>query len=124
MVALQAGVSRLDAAREAGISPRTIDRWVERGRRDPDSIYGRFAAEVDRLLEARKVPLPDKPISDREVQLCLSRAIRAGNVQAMRIWLDTYGKGRAAGRTGDADKGPTGVDELAARRLEQQAGTP
>jgi hypothetical protein len=111
--ALQAGVSRVDAAREARISSRTIDRWVERGRSDPDSIYGDFAHEVDTLRVAREVPLSDERMSRDDVLRHLSIAIRAGSVQAMRVWLDQdrRSKGRGAGR--DSNDPMTAIDELA-----------
>lgn len=115
MAALRAGASRVDAAREAGIASRTIDRWVARGRRDPDSTYGPFAAEVDRLREARQVPSSDEPVDDAEVQLHLSRAIRNGSVSAMKVWIDTYRRKQVGAGKKSADP-LAELDELAERR--------
>lgn len=45
---LQAGGTRLDAAKAAGVTPMTLRRWLERGRtsRVPDGMWERFRNAV------------------------------------------------------------------------------
>jgi transposase-like protein len=54
--ALVAGVSIEDTARQHRIASRTIDRWLARGRRDPESKYGPFAEAVDLARAERELP--------------------------------------------------------------------
>src|SRR4051812_2957708 len=49
--AIRAGNYAEISARAAGISPSSFYRWLERGEREPDSLYARFAEAV-RLAEA------------------------------------------------------------------------
>lgn len=114
--AVKAGASLNDAAREAGITERTVKRWLTKGRADSESPYANFAFAIDFIREARDTPQSDEPVDDAEVQLHLSRAIRNGSVPAMKVWTDTY---RRAGDP-DGDEKPAdplaGIDELAAKR--------
>lgn len=119
--ALRAGASRVDAAREAGISSRSVDRWVERGRRDPEGVYAPFAVAVDTLIEGRRVPSPAEPVDDAEVQLHLSRAIRNGSVPAMKLWVSTY-RSKREGAGKKSAKPLSAIDELAERRRQQGQG--
>src|SRR5262245_13921676 len=43
---LQAGGSRREAARAAGVAHATVDRWVQRGRKYPTTSFGQFRAAV------------------------------------------------------------------------------
>lgn len=49
---LRRGCFRSVAARAAGISPRTLQRWMELGKRSPHGLYGRLARAVP-LAEAK-----------------------------------------------------------------------
>lgn len=40
--AIRAGAWRCVAARLAGVSPKSLQKWLKWGRKDPDSVYGRF----------------------------------------------------------------------------------
>lgn len=60
MEALVAGVSGEDAARQQGITARTVERWLARGREDPDSKYGPFAEAVDRARAERELRHPTR----------------------------------------------------------------
>jgi hypothetical protein len=110
--ALVAGVSVADTARQHRIASRTIDRWLARGREDPDSKYGPFAEAVDRARAERELPPPDeRPADPVELRLLISKAARKGNVQAMRLlWAVLSSEdGQDHGR-GDI------LDELEAKR--------
>jgi transposase-like protein len=90
--ALVAGVSVADTARQHGIASRTIDRWLARGRRDPESKYGPFAEAVDRARADRELPPPgERPADPAELRLLISKAARKGNVQAMRLLWEVLG---------------------------------
>jgi transposase-like protein len=83
--ALVAGVSITDAARQHDIASRTVERWLERGRNDPDSTYGPFAEAVDAARAERALPPPDeRPVDKEELRLRASKVARKGNVQALR----------------------------------------
>lgn len=84
--AIQAGASIADAARENEVGEPTVKGWLSRGRKDPTTVYGAFAARVDEAFTKRKLPSEDDRPADRdELLLLTSRAARAGNVQAMRL---------------------------------------
>jgi transposase-like protein len=120
VAAVKAGASLSDAAREHDVAERTVKGWLTKGRKDSGSRYANFAFVIDLIRELRDEPQPDEPVDDAEVQLHLSRAIRNGSVQAMKVWTDTYRK-----RDGDDGEKPAdplaGLDELAARRAGARA---
>jgi transposase-like protein len=110
--ALVAGVSVADAARQHRIASRTIDRWLARGREDPDSKYGPFAEAVDKARAERELPpAGQRPADPAELRLLISKAARNGNVQAMRLLWEILGN--EAG--GEAPPGDI-LDELEAKR--------
>jgi hypothetical protein len=110
--ALVAGVSGEDAARQHDISPRTVERWLARGRQDPESKYGPFAEAVDRARAERGLPPPDeRPADPSELKILISKAARKGNVQAMRLlWEVLQSEDGQVPSQGDI------LDELEARR--------
>ena len=77
------GCTATEAAAAVGVSPRTLRRWIERGRRDPESRYAGFVAAVEAAapLEAAG------PMSLDEFKLLVARAIRRGSVPAMQVYL-------------------------------------
>jgi hypothetical protein len=109
--ALVTGVSVADTARQHRIASRTIDRWLARGREDPDSKYGPFAEAVDKARAERKLPpAGQRPADPAELRLLISKAARKGNVQAMRLlWEVLQDEG------GEATSGDI-LDELEAKR--------
>ena len=110
--ALVAGVSVADTARQHRIASRTIDRWLARGREDPDSKYGPFAEAVDRARVERELPPPDeRPADPSELRILISEAARKGNVQAMRLlWEVLQSEDGQDRNQGDI------LDELEAKR--------
>jgi hypothetical protein len=106
------GASIPDAARELEIGEPTIKGWLSRGRKDPRSKYGGFAASVGQAFTERQLPSNDDRPADRdELLLLASRAARAGNVQAMRLLAELL-----AGDEGDDRDELSEFDELAKRR--------
>ena len=84
--AIRDGVSIPDAARQVDVGVPTVKGWLSRGRKDPRSKYGAFAARVDAALTERKLPAQgDRPADRDELLLLGSRAARTGNVHAMRL---------------------------------------
>lgn len=113
--AVKAGATIAEAAQQAEAAESTVKRWLTDGRREPNGPYGNFSFAIDFIREVRdNRDSSDQPVDDAEVQLHLSRAIRNGSVQAMKVWVDAYRK------RGDEDEKPadplSGLDELAARR--------
>jgi len=105
-------------AEAVGVTPRTFKRYLAEGRASGDSQYAALAVAFDSARPAEA--LGTGPMTDEEFELHLAAAIRARNVQAMRLYEDRRL------RRGDEGEGPAfvdplaGVDELAARR--RQAG--
>lgn len=115
--ALVAGVSIPDAARAQAVSDRTVKGWLRRGRDDPGSRYGPFAAEADARRRARELPPNDALPADRgELLMVASRAARKGNVQAMRLVWEMLRAGQEGEGVEDGDDQLAEVDELARRR--------
>ena len=86
LAAIRDGATLPDAAREAGVAHPTLKGWLTRGRKEPSTKYGAFAAHVDAALTKRKLPAnSDLPADRDELLVLVSRAARAGNVQAMRL---------------------------------------
>ena len=111
LASLATGTSIPDAARRHGCHPRTIKKWLERGRRSPDGPYGRFAHSVDSHRQGRAVPREGVPDLE-ELLLLLSDAARAGSVPAMKELSWYEAPARSLGGRGPLDR----FDELAERR--------
>lgn len=109
--ALRAGASTADAARHNEVSSRTVKRWLQRGRENPGGPYGEFAADVDELRDAREVS--GEPMSEDELRATISRACRAGSVQAMRVYWEILQADKQRKRPHNS---LAQLDELGARR--------
>ena len=79
---MRAGVSLADAARFAGVAPRTLRGWLRNGRRDPTSSYGPFARAID---DARARTAAGGTMDAGELRAVVGRAARHGSVRAMRL---------------------------------------
>ena len=120
LASLKAGASVADAARFCGTREGTVKHWLSKGRREPESKYGDFAAEADAIRAKRELPMLDGPVDDAEVEMHLSRAIRNGSVPAMKLWLEVYRPKRKA--DGDPVDPMAEFDKLAElSRLDQLA---
>jgi hypothetical protein len=69
---MRAGASVADAARHAGCSSRTVERWLARGRENPSSGYADYAAAVDALRAARAIEPSDEALTDYELRVIVS----------------------------------------------------
>ena len=86
LTAIRDGATIGEAATGAGVAEPTVKGWLKRGRQDPKSKYGRFAADVDKAFNDRTMPAEgDRPADRGELVMMASRAARSGNVQAMRL---------------------------------------
>lgn len=81
-----AGLSLPEAARAVGVNEKTLKGWLTRGRREDIGAYGEFAVAVDAArADAEQRPAP---MTAEEFQAKLDEAVRAGSVQAMKLWND------------------------------------
>ena len=84
--AIRAGATIGEAGAGEEVAEATVNGWLKRGRKEPKSKYGKFAASVDAAFAERSMPgADDRPADRDELMLMASRAARAGNVQAMRL---------------------------------------
>jgi transposase-like protein len=85
---LLAGASVADTAVEHGVAARTIERWLSKGRENPDSKYGPFAAAVDEQRAEREIPT--EAMTAAEFRQSIDNAVRKGSIPAMRLWSELY----------------------------------
>src|SRR5665811_1340181 len=85
---LLAGASVADAASKHGVAARTVERWIARGRKEPDSKYGPFASAVDDQRAERE--LPTEAMTGAEFRQAIDGAVRSGSIPAMRLWAELY----------------------------------
>jgi len=81
-----AGLSLPDAARAVGVNEKTLKGWLTRGRAEADGDYAVFAEAVNGARQAAE-DRPE-PMTAEEFQTKLDQAVRAGSVQAMKLWDD------------------------------------
>jgi hypothetical protein len=79
-----AGLSLPDAARAVGVNAKTLKGWLTRGRAEADGDYAVFAEAVNGARQAAE-DRPE-PMTVEEFQAKLDEAVRAGSVQAMKLW--------------------------------------
>ncbi len=112
LAAVEAGCSLRDAAREAGVAPRTVKRWLARGRREQAGAHQEFTEAVEKVWAARELPASDDPpMGDGELRVAVSEAARAGSVPAMKLYWEML--------LADRERRPNPLaefDELARRR--------
>jgi hypothetical protein len=108
---LAAGGSFTQAAAEAGVSRRTLERWRAQGRDELDRApFARLALEADRPAAAAT-----EPLSESDLIELLEAQARRGSVRAIELLLAR--RARAAGKTQPRGDDPfREVDELAEKR--------
>jgi hypothetical protein len=104
-----AGASPPEAAHHHDLSPRTVQRWLKKGREDPAGPYGNFARIVDDAHEARSLP-EELPLDEGELRGLLARTARRGNVQAMKLYFDVFLRGDRRGPSGQLP-GQTSIND-------------
>ena len=113
--ALYAGLTLVEAAEQVGVAERTLRNWLSTGRSNPDSEHGRFAVAVD---EARDVAARADMTLD-EFRGHLNKAVRAGSVAAMKVWLELHEREQEDGEAGpfaSLDSEESAIQRLARRR--------
>ena len=99
------------AAREIGIRTKLVEQWIAKGRREKSGPYFDFV----KAIEKAKKEYQRQPLTREEFEKHLSRAVRNGSVQAMKLWHEINRKG-----ADDENKDPADpfedLDELAPRR--------
>ncbi len=110
--AVRAGATLDAAAAQASVSVHTARDWARKGRGEPEGRYGRFAAD---LAAARERPacLESSEMDWAEFESHLAKAVRAGSVQAMRVYASLHRPDGVAEVEGDEF---ARFDELATRR--------
>jgi hypothetical protein len=112
--AVTAGETLDQACGKAGLSVNTARTWARRGRKEPDGRYGGFAAALDAARDAfRSDP---SAMTHEELEQRLAKAIRAGSVQAMRLWVGLHPVDAPAAAAEDPF---ARFDELARKRDER-----
>lgn len=113
--AIRAGASIEDAARAAGCAPRTVDRWLQSGRLNPNGPYGKFSAQVDATRREQGLPgtSESEVMSEAELHRAVSRAVRNGSVAAMRLAHEM--------KMGAEDRAPDAIDAIVKKREERLA---
>ena len=107
---LAAGGSLTQAAAEAGVSRRTLERWRAQGRDELDRApFARLALEADRPALAAA-----EPLSESDLIELLEAQARRGSVRAIELLLARRAKASAGAPR--ADDPFREVDELAAQR--------
>lgn len=107
---LNAGLTLAESAQRAGLPEQTLKNWLTQGRREADTEHADFAAAVDAARERAA----RAPMDDREFRGCLNAAVRAGSVQAMKLWWSV--------RDDDDDLEHDALGQLNRRRRERRAG--
>jgi transposase-like protein len=108
--AVREGLSIAEAAQKAGLSAKTVRNWLSRGRSEPaDTPHAAFAAALEEARDEAR----DAALTEEEFYARLDRAVRAGSVQALRLWWQVHG-------TRDDEHPPDALDALRARRDERR----
>jgi len=79
---LYAGLTLTEAAERAELPAQTVKNWLTRGRSEIGTEHAVFAAAVDAARESAE----RAAMTEQEFRGCVNRAVRAGSVQAMRLW--------------------------------------
>lgn len=107
---LNAGLTLAESARSAGLPVQTLRNWLTQGRQEADTAHADFTAAVDAARERAA----RAPMDDREFRGCLNAAVRAGSVQAMKLWWHV--------RDDDDDLEHDALGQLNQRHRERRAG--
>jgi len=115
VAALSVGASVAEAARVVQTPLRTVQNWLDRGKRETDGPFAAFAADV----AAAREQVPAGAMDLDELREVVARAARGGSVVAMRlIWEMTRSQAQEPVKSTD---GLAALDELAeARRTRRQ----
>lgn|GEM_PF-4575624 len=101
------GLSLKDASREVGVREKTVKGWLTRGRKEEDGEYAEFAAAVDSARE--EFEQKERPMSEAELLLAVSRAAKKGSVAAQKLLWDML-RASKGDEGGESERSP--FDEL------------
>ncbi len=122
---LAGGVSVADAARAGGVHPKTLGKWLRRGRRESEGAYAALVAAVAASVSVREEEArarADEEIDEAEARLILSRLARGGSVAALRLYVERFlSLAPAEAPAGVAAVLLAEMDELAAARRKRGA---
>jgi transposase-like protein len=105
IASLRAGRTISEAAEDAGVASQTLRNWLSTGRAERGTELAVFASLADAARdEAAHAPLDEDEFHDR-----LNAAVRAGSIQALRLWW-------AVNREHDEERPPDALDALRAQR--------
>ncbi len=110
--AVRAGATLETACAQASISVHTARAWARKGRKDAEGRYAQFAADLAAARE-RPARLESAEMGWDEFEAHLAKAVRAGSVQAMRLFASLHRPDGEAAVEGDEF---ARFDELATRR--------
>lgn len=85
---VELGASLRDAAQAVGVKYETARGWLRRGRREEEGRYREFATAIEEARE--KAAARPEPMDEAELREHVEQAVRAGSVQAMKVWLDAF----------------------------------
>lgn len=110
--AVRAGATLDAAAAQASVSVHTVRDWARKGRKEPGGRYAEFATDLA-AARGRPARLESSEMDWDEFEAHLAKAVRAGSVQAMRVFASLHRPDAEAGAQAD---GFARFDELATRR--------
>jgi transposase-like protein len=111
---LAAGGTIAQAATQAGVSRRTVERWRDRGRIElADAVFARLALEADRLP-----PEQQGPLSEADLVELLERQALRGSTRAVELLLRRVSKPASV----DVDDPFIEVDQIAEYRRARLSG--
>jgi hypothetical protein len=111
LASVSLGVSLDDSARAAGVSPRTLRSWIERGRREDAGAYAAFVQGIETARQAARAR--PEPLTAEEHRLAVSDMVRAGSVTAAKLYWELL----KADPPDEADESePASVIDMLARK--------
>lgn len=122
---LAVGVSIADAARVAGVHPKTLGRWLARGRREDVGPYRSLVVAVEeasRVREEEALARAGEELTEAEARVLLSRLARGGSVPALRLYVERFLRATEPleqPRESEAASILSAMDELAAKRAKR-----
>jgi transposase-like protein len=113
---LAAGGTIAQAATQAGVSRRTVERWRDRGRVElADASFARLALEADRVPPQQQGPLSEADL----VELLEGQALR-GSTRAVELLLRRVSKPASVDLDGDPFREVDQIGEFRRARLQRE----
>ena len=110
---VRSGLSIAEAAERAGLSGQLVRNWASQGRAE-DGTGSEHAAFAE-ALDAAREEAATAELSEREFHAHLNRSVRAGSIQAARLWWTIHGSAP------EPEYPPDALDALKAQRAARRA---